>query len=58
MKKKTKKRKEMFYLMTHSTHFIYEYIVKDNSDSERGNPLTLLAITFKGFVISTLPQTG
>ena len=26
-------RKEMFYLMTHLTHFIYSY----HSDSERGN---------------------
>ena len=38
-------RKEMFYLTTHSTHFIYGYMasdiimVKDHSDSERGNPL-------------------
>ena len=34
----------MFYLTTHSTHFIYGYygvihIVKEHSDSERGNPL-------------------
>ena len=33
----------MFYLTTHSTHFIYGYMasdmVKDHSDSERGNPL-------------------
>ena len=33
----------MFYLTTHSTHFIYGYmaldILKDHSDSERGNPL-------------------
>ena len=35
----------MFYLMMHSTHFIYGYMasgiimVKDHSDSERGNPL-------------------
>ena len=33
----------MFYLTTHSTHFIYSYMasdmVKDHSDSERGNPL-------------------
>ena len=32
-------RKEMFYLTTHSTHFIYGYMasdmVKDHSDSER-----------------------
>ena len=36
-------RKEMFYLTTHSTHFIHGYMasdmVKDHSDSERGNPL-------------------
>ena len=34
----------MFYLTTHSTHFIYGYMVsdiwvKDHSDSEKGNPL-------------------
>ena len=33
----------MFYLTTHSTHFIYSYMAseigKDHSDSERGNPL-------------------
>ena len=34
----------MLYLRTHSTHFIYGYMalghmVKDYSDSERGNPL-------------------
>ena len=28
----------MFYLTTHSTHFIYG-MVKDHSDSEKGNPL-------------------
>ena len=36
-------RKEMFFLTTHSTHFIYGYMasdmVKNHSDSERGNPL-------------------
>ena len=37
-------RKEMFYLMMHSTHFILwlygvGHMVKDHSDSERGNPL-------------------
>ena len=31
--------REMFYLTTHSTHFIYGYMVKDHSDSEKGNPL-------------------
>ena len=34
----------MFYLTTESTHFIYvlygvRHVVKDHSDSERGNPL-------------------
>ena len=29
-------RKEMFYLTTHSTHFIYSYMA---SDSKRGNLL-------------------
>ena len=33
----------MFYLMMHSTHFIYGYMasdmVKDQSDSEKGNQL-------------------
>ena len=29
-------RKEIFYLTTHSIHFIYGYMVKDHSESERG----------------------
>ena len=29
------------YLTTYSTHFIYGYMVKGNSDSERCNPLPL-----------------
>ena len=50
-------RKEMFYLTTHSTHFILrlygvEHMVKDHSDSERGNPLPphrlLFPISSKG----------
>ena len=28
----------MFYLMTHSTHFIYGYMASGHSDSVRGNP--------------------
>ena len=37
-------REEIFYLTTHSTHFILRlygvrHMVKDHSDSERGNPL-------------------
>ena len=38
------------------------HIVKDHSDSERGNPLPphmlLFSITSKGSFISTIPQTG
>ena len=56
------RRKEMFYLTTHSTHFIYGYMVKDHSDSEKGNPLPphrlLLLINSKGSFICTIPQTG
>ena len=87
-------RKKMFYLTTHSTHFIYGYMasaiwywtseknvlfndalntfylrlygvrhmVKDHSDSEKGNPLPphrlLLSINSKGSFICTIPQTG
>ena len=50
----------MFYLTTHSTHFIYGYIVRDQSDSERGNQLPplhglLFSISNKDSFIS---QTG
>ena len=59
-------RKEMFYLMMESTHFIYGYMasdmVKDYSDSERGNPLPphrlLFPISSKGSFICIIPQTG
>ena len=59
-------RTEMFYLTTHSTHFIYDYMasdmVKDHSDSEKGNPLPphklLFPISSKGSFICTIPQTG
>ena len=54
--------REMFYLTTHSTHFIYGYTVKDHSDSEKGNPLPphrlLLSINSKASFICTIPQTG
>ena len=40
-------RKEMFYLMTHSTHFIYGYMASDHSDSERGNPLPPHRLSFR-----------
>ena len=59
-------QREMFYLMMHSTHFIYGYMasdmVKDHSDSEKGNPLPphrlLFLINSKGSFICTIPQTG
>ena len=48
--------REMFYLTTHSAHFIYGYMVsdmvKDHTDSEKGNPLPphrlLFPISSKG----------
>ena len=55
----------MFYLTTHSIHFIYGYIygvghmVDDQSDRERGNPLPshvlLFPINSKGSFICTIP---
>ena len=60
-------RKEMFYLTTHSAHFILRlygvgHMVKDHSVSERGNPLPphglLFPISSKGSFICTIPQTG
>ena len=55
---KETERKEMFYLMTHSTLF-YSYLgldiimIKDHSDSKRGNPLLphglFFLISNKGF---------
>ena len=59
-------RKEMFYLTTHLTHFILRlygirHMVKDHSDSEKGNPLLphrlLFPINSKGSFICTIPQT-
>ena len=59
-------RKEMFYLTTHSTHFILRlygvrHMVKDHSDSEKGNPLPphrlLLSINSKGSLICIIPET-
>ena len=56
----------MYYLTTHSTHFIYGYMVsdmvKDHSDSEKGNPLPphrlLFLINSKGSCIYTTPGCG
>ena len=61
------RRKEMFYLTTHSTHFIYDLygirrMVKDHSDSQKGNPLPphmlLFLINSNGSFICTILQTG
>ena len=57
-------RKEMFYLMTHSTHFIYGYMVrhmvKDHSDSGIENLLPphrlLFPINSKSSFICTIPH--
>ena len=62
-----RRRKELFYLTMHSTHFIYGYMasdimVKDHFDSEKRNQLQphklLLMINSKGSFICTIPQTG
>ena len=53
-------RKEMFYLTTLSTHFIYGYMASDHSDSEKGNPLPphrlIFSINSKGSFICTIPD--
>ena len=57
------RREGMFYLTTHSTHFIYGYMAsdKDHSDSERRNTLPphmlLFLISSKGSFICIIPQT-
>ena len=59
------RRKEMFYLTTHTTHFILRlcgvrHMVKDHWDSERGNPLPphrlLFPISSKGLYASSHRQ--
>ena len=60
------REREMFYLTTLNTFYLWLYgvrhMVKDHSDSEKGNPLTpyrlLLSINCKGSFICTIPQTG
>ena len=58
-------RKEMFYLTTHSTHFIYGYMASDilsTTQIVRGNPLPphglLFPINSRGYFICTITQTG
>ena len=59
--------RKFIYLTTHSTHFILRlygvrHMVKDHSDSEKGNPLPphrlLFPINSKCSFICTIPQTG
>ena len=45
---KVEREREMFYLTTHSTHFIYGHMVKDHSDSEKENPLPPQDNTYHG----------
>ena len=49
----------MFYLTTHSTHFIYDYMTSDYSDSESGNSLPplhrlLFSSSSKGYFITEI----
>ena len=62
-----RRKEEMFYLMTHSTHFYVRlygvsHMVKYHSDSERGNLLPphvlLFPISSKGYFICVIKQTG
>ena len=65
---KCKRRKEGNVLFNDALNTFYlrlygvEYIVKDHSDSKRGNPLPphglLFPINSKGSFICTIPQTG
>ena len=65
--KSVRKKEEVFYLTMHSTHFYLRlygvgHMVKDHSDSERGNLLPphglFFPISSKGSFICTIPQTG
>ena len=51
------REREMFYLTTHSTHFMYGYMASDHSDSEKGNPLPphrlLFPISSKGVLYAS-----
>ena len=63
-----KKEKERIFLFNDALNTFYlrlygvRHMVKDHSDSEKGNPLPphrlLLSINSKGSFICTIPQTG
>ena len=62
------KEREKFFLFNDALNTFYlllygvRHMVKDHSDSEKGNPLPphrlLLSINSKGSFICTIPQTG
>ena len=60
------REREMFYLTTHSTHFIYGYMASDIwlrtililRKETRCRHRLLLSISSKGSFICTIPQTG
>ena len=67
--RESERERERYVLFNDALNtFIYGYMasdiimVKDHSDSEKGNPLPphrlLLSINSKGSVICTIPQTG
>ena len=59
--------REIFYLTTHSAHFIYEYMASDvwlrtilivRKETRCSHIWLLLSINIKGSFICTIPQTG
>ena len=56
------RERERNVLFNEAQLFGVRHIVKDHSDSEKGNPLQphrlLLSINSKGYFICTIPQTG
>ena len=58
----TRKEGNVLFNDTLNTFYCVKYMVKDHSDSEKGNPLPphrlLFPINSKGSFICTIPQTG
>ena len=58
----TEREREMFFNTFYLRLYGVRHMVKDHSDSEKGNPLPphrlLLSINSKGSFICTIPQTG
>ena len=53
-----KEGKEMLYLTTHSTHFIYGYMASDIEETRYHHMGYSFPINSKGSFICTFPQTG